>query len=461
MALFTTTSFARTAGPKGKKGKSSESVAYDLYQDELILLDQKYLDPWGNPTSQEYYDKIEEVTSKYLPKVSRDNQQALNKKLMQNRNEALKNVVETQPLLQESLDKVKQDEHDAWTEIWSKKGMLQTGNFGVMAMGMEQAFAEKKAQVDAILTKLKDVTSDEKHLRPIQEISDYYDDRVKLYRGVQTNPNEYRVDLSTNQKGEVYDVGIKRVSEPNNGYIDTSLKDASGKLRIYAQPANVDGVDSAVLGGTRFSNTGGLLVKDDASPEFSFSTLRPEDRFGGAPDLMLTDAQGNGYLKQDNGGYLRFSKDTIGQMKNQFRTSPISESDVSLLKTSFDVKDYSDKFAKADAIKASAEKDMQNYVASNGYYRRSDFGNLLAEMGTKGYGATPFKGLGKAVENTFLPTKEARETVQSVGEQVKTGAQEAAKDTSRVLSDVGNYTMKTAKNLVGSFSKFFTPQYKK
>ncbi len=362
MVFFTANTFKRSG--------DGESANWNNYNERQIVIDEQFQDPFGNITSEEYFKKSRDNINLALSQGVSDAKRTTLLKESSQLNEDQNNFSFTNsPILGNGIEELKADIQDTWKNIWSNKDLLSTGNFAVMTQGMESYLGEQREEAIQFRDQVAELTDDPNMLNQIDSVIELYEDNENFYRGVSINPEEYRIDINSNSRGQISDIALKNVNDAPGGFFDTNQKDQSG-LSIYSKPHKAyeqeDGTQGFAIGNASFEgdSAGGFFAKDDNPIDFASVVI--EDPLNAAPGTLIKSPDGQMYGKNPDGTYFKFSDTDVKNFGfDENNVIAASRKNIDDINRNFEVIDANDEFIRRKQVRESIQAQLDESLKND------------------------------------------------------------------------------------------------
>lgn len=303
MALFITSK----KKADGRKGESDETQNLNSYKFKLNVLENKYKDAFGNVTSPKFYDEWNEILEEAYdgPLTSGNIITLQNASQTLNSQKANFEFSDTMKTGETGITTAREDLEDTWGNVWQNKQALAAGNFEGMMATMEGYILQEKTQLQEELKNLKSITDDSDMISGVESVIEFYDEQEAMYRDALMSPSRFRLDVNSNDAGEITDVRLNPMNANDEGYSYTS-KDSPNGMKIFAKSNKGLGKDDeqrTAIGSSlfkKFANGDDFEASDD---DLDFTSWRVQDPRNSRTGDVLVGPSGKVLMKNEDGSY--------------------------------------------------------------------------------------------------------------------------------------------------------------
>jgi len=366
MALFITTTKRPTSGGSGKQG---ETVVWENYSIKLAELKSLYSDDFGNIKSQKFYDEWQKLITETLNSgVTPAKTATLINDMNQLRFDKNKFNL-TNSISSDSLDTLERDLKETWKNVWSDKQVLAFGNVQGMFGYMEDYINLQKEELENQRQVLLASTVDTDIIDAVAEAIDYLGDQEVFWRDAQINPQRYRLDMNTNDNGQLTDVIVRNINDSDNNFAPSGVN--YGGYEVYLTPnkaiksddPNEQRVRIGNLAFNRYDNASGFTQMNEG--DLDLSTLTIQDPLMSRVGSTLMTPAGVGYIKNEDGTYFKVNQSyapSAGINLNQSGpVSTITQDEANKIEQSQNVQSYIQDVEMMSKQKQIYQSEMQSY----------------------------------------------------------------------------------------------------
>ena len=295
----------------GRAGDSPATVAMNAYKARLNILESKYKDGFGNVTSPKYYEEWEKLLDTTVENQSLKDS---NINTLTDAYQALQvqknnfNFADTTKTGETGITTAREDLEDTWGNVWQNKTALSAGNFEGMFATMEGYILEEKTQLQEELRNLKSITDDSDMISGVESVIEFYEEQESMYRDALISPQRFRLDVNSNDAGEITDVKLNDIGANTEGY-SYSSKDTSTGVKVFGRSnagLTKDNEQRSVIGNTMFKKYGN--DEDfEASDDLDFTSWRVQDPRNSRAGDILVGPSGKVLMKNEDGSYEKSS----------------------------------------------------------------------------------------------------------------------------------------------------------